>query len=229
MSIPGIEARKEARGTSGKKGRTFFFFRLCSCSFLFFFFFSFFLLSFFFLAPHGTARLGYRENPINQVRAGVHEMDIFASERVSEASRGQGVTLLARVAARRRACEHAAERFMRREYFIPMAIETTPGWSVANGQRKNGDGRPIGGGTIYYDYAERIYERATDQGPEFCDHWLLGGRETPLFFSFLHVLHSPLPYASSPLVTCNFEFLFPDASLKYCAPVYLFDLIVIGF
>lgn len=156
-------------------------------------------------------------------------MDIFASERVSEASRGQGVTLLARVAARRRACEHAAERFMRREYFIPMAIETTPGWSVANGQRKNGDGRPIGGGTIYYDYAERIYERATDQGPEFCDHWLLGGRETPLFFSFLHVLHSSLPYASSPLVTCNFEFLFPDASLKYCAPVYLFDLIVIGF
>lgn len=121
MSIPGIETRKEARGTSGKKGRTFFFFRLCSCSFLFFFFFFFPFL--FFLAPHGTARLGYRENPINQVRAGAHEMDIFASE----ASRGQGVTLLARVVARRRACEHAAERFMRREYFIPMAIETTPG------------------------------------------------------------------------------------------------------
>lgn len=83
MSIPGIEARKEARGTSGKKGRTFFFFRLCSCSFLFFFFFFFPFL--FFLAPHGTARLGYRENPINQVRAGAHEMDIFASE----ASRGK--------------------------------------------------------------------------------------------------------------------------------------------
>lgn len=126
MSIPGIEPRKEAKRR--ERGRrelwTFLFFRLCSRLFLFFLVFYF--------APHGTAhtvvaRLGYRENPINQVRAGAHEMDISASVQACERASARGVTLLARVATRRRACEHAGERFMRREYFIPMAIETTPG------------------------------------------------------------------------------------------------------
>lgn len=101
MSIPGIEPRKVAGGEKALRTLLLLPLFLVACFFLYPLFFS--------RAPRyctpSTARLGYRENPINQVRAGAHEMDIFA-KRAAE----RGVTLLARVPARRRACARRSGR-----------------------------------------------------------------------------------------------------------------------